>query len=481
MIGTDCKWPNRCAVVNVGSPDRQIICSQRRSLSDALVPAWYVRFLYNCETEFFFVLNAQSVSAPENEVSKLEGRVYVYTKKKWHYKNKATNLHIAVSAKTALNAIFYEFKNSKDECRQETLKEMREKLRVSNIMDKSCVFSCSILLDRHGKLILDDLHVNEDIEYSPSLVREQGELNSKLYGFLYKQIYYFIKDISHAHKHHDKKHDTIIYAKELDSEFSWVRETQYSMHRSVLGHRRSGNVNRLNNAVGIMSYMASFEKYIKYEIENKAFGEVSIQNIEYSIGYDLSATENSIRAEIENAKEISEKKNIFWAAIIGIPSLLIGLFKDDSGKNYFEKVYKFTDSIFSDPFVCITLIALLIMFYVYRYGFANAYEISILKNPYRIYRSMNKEQSALYKLSLFMLMFLSAIFLKIEFNVIVWSSLRNACIYLWASLFTYLVFVLFYVPLALTFFQLCDRILEILTEFSSRVGSFLKTLSHPRK
>lgn len=78
------------------------------------------------------------------------------------------------------------------------------------------------------------------------------------------QIFYFLKDISHVHQHHDPKQDAITEVTPFHSDdpYRWVEKTQNALYREIIKYKRFKNEKSLFRASGVLSYAKSFENSI---------------------------------------------------------------------------------------------------------------------------------------------------------------------------------------------------------------------------
>lgn len=117
---------------------------------------------------------------------------------------------------------------------------------------------------------------------------------------LCRQIYYFIKDATHRHYHHDPEADNILplVASSPQDDVSWRRETLWALVRAVLEGRRRSELYAYKDALGVLSYADAFQgllarirrqadSYDAFETQ----GEVSL--------YSLGPTRSSIEAKRE--------------------------------------------------------------------------------------------------------------------------------------------------------------------------------------
>ncbi|OXE36871.1 MAG: hypothetical protein CGW95_05025 [Phenylobacterium zucineum] len=78
---------------------------------------------------------------------------------------------------------------------------------------------------------------------------------------LSKHFYYFVRDLSHRHYHHDSDSDALLQLHPANAadDTTWRRETLYALGRAVLEARRDDDLLSYNRAKGISAYAKAFE------------------------------------------------------------------------------------------------------------------------------------------------------------------------------------------------------------------------------
>ena len=133
-----------------------------------------------------------------------------------------------------------------------------------------------------------------------------------LIGGLSKQAYYFIKDISHRHFHHDASSDNILpaFAVRDGDDDGWRRDSLWSLSRAVLEHRRRNALLDHKRALGILAYAESFQAHLAC-VRRAADG--GFEPSEAGMSFDFSHTRASLGATID---ELAFKKS-FGLSVIG--------------------------------------------------------------------------------------------------------------------------------------------------------------------
>lgn len=73
------------------------------------------------------------------------------------------------------------------------------------------------------------------------------------------QSYFFIKDIAHAHQHHNRNSDTILETYEdCPDGAAWRRETMYALYKWIIHRKREKSEISYTRAAGVLAYARAF-------------------------------------------------------------------------------------------------------------------------------------------------------------------------------------------------------------------------------
>ncbi len=117
---------------------------------------------------------------------------------------------------------------------------------------------------------------------------------------LCRQIYYFIKDTTHRHYHHDQEADNILPltpAPKID-DISWRRETLWALVRAVLEGRRRSELYAYKDALGVLAYADAFQGLLA-RIRRPAHQYMQFEEHNQVALYSLGPTKSSIEAKRE--------------------------------------------------------------------------------------------------------------------------------------------------------------------------------------
>jgi len=199
---------------------------QRRMTSDA---PWLYDYWNRLERRFDFVFLGSCSS--EDEYDTTSGFVFVVNKSdSWRFRELFENI---------------ERSSNENVFRSEFLRA------IDVLRDRSDVRQ---VLGAHVKFKRDGLvEIRTD---------ENTDADAKV---LAAQIYYFLRDITHAHQHHELTSDTILKIYDFSNDsaadrIKWKRETLYALYRWVIQQKRVRKLEAAIRCKGVLAYEESFSK-----------------------------------------------------------------------------------------------------------------------------------------------------------------------------------------------------------------------------
>jgi hypothetical protein len=129
--------------------------------------------------------------------------------------------------------------------------------------------------------------------------RDQQTLSPEGAHYLASQAFFFLKDITHRHQHHEPARDTIVdlYHWINNDETCWQRATYYSLIRSIIAQKRQKLGPTVGSALGILAYAGSFKRLV----HDQACGE-DFRLPEYN--------HDSLRASLEAQQNVLTNKDM---------------------------------------------------------------------------------------------------------------------------------------------------------------------------
>ncbi len=137
--------------------------------------------------------------------------------------------------------------------------------------------------------------------------QENSQFDDEAHHQLARQAYFFIKDMTHRHVHHDHLDDQITplirFKNEtpedrLKSEVDWRRETLWSLSRMADKRMGSEKLNYLREALGMLAYADAFQKSLLLHVRDPK-NPLSYLPNKSAYGYDFQHIRESTRVRID--------------------------------------------------------------------------------------------------------------------------------------------------------------------------------------
>lgn len=227
--------------------------------------------------------------------------------------------------------------------RNEDLSENADgEIELPDISGNSCA-KAEFSLSRTGRL---DLKVE--------CLNESQSTDEEVLEVIANQFFYFVKDNSHVHQHHDPTHDAITSVSCTDAENTWAKDTQYALYRAVIRYKRYRSEKALFRASGILAYTKSFELCAEREcIELNDFHTSDLEK-------SLSVSRDEVKHFDEKRSQFIEALHSFFVAAFGmIISVALVLKLDSSFSITFEDSSKaLAEAALTHPLLLLSMIAI---------------------------------------------------------------------------------------------------------------------------
>lgn len=304
-------YPTRCLRQNTGNQfGRRLVVSQRRRLADWLLPDWYFRLTYGYSAQWQFVLIASSRRDPSDQIGRLEGEVLVFEHPEWD---------AFVDAPGGAYTPKEVFGKSLIPWASEAPGSNAVDLLPDSALDliRPCaLFSFHVGIRRSGIAWLRLKSTATDVTFAEDYDSPEHAPKSDDIKYIANQVFFFLKDVSHSHRHHPPGNDTITELGELDYRRTWAIDTHYRIHRKVVEMRRSKEPKTLYKALGVLAYLSALGKAVRH-------GEIPRRRSPLS--YNNSEIESSLKAEIEVRRWDQTQRNIIKTALPALSIALIAL------------------------------------------------------------------------------------------------------------------------------------------------------------
>ena len=192
----------------------------------------------------------------------------------------------------------------------------------------------SVNIDRTGRC---DISVEPADLYSTNGVRElqQARANAQINDVDFtasnevhtassiaaRQIFFFLRDLTHRHYHHRPHYDlaTTVYEADPDDQV-WRRETHYGLMRMAIAQRRENDARTYKQSLGITAYAEAFQNALAaWRLTGPAAAIPRSDFYKYDFGTLRTSMEASLRQE-EHDKDSSHSNLLFFVG--GVLTLL---------------------------------------------------------------------------------------------------------------------------------------------------------------
>jgi hypothetical protein len=229
-----------------------------------------------------------------------------------------------------------------------------------------------------------ELYRNGRVIVNLELPKEDEPIDSSLARMVANQIFYFLKDNSHVHQHHDPSHDAITTISPIDdhSDHSWVRETQNALYRSVVRFKRYRNERALFRASGVLAYAQSFEA--SFQKHDQLLRTYNHANLSSSLAV---AREEIKHFDSKRSSFIETIRNFFFAAIGLVISIVLILKLDQNFSTDVPNELKIAIGwILGNPFFVGTVLILLSFIYAIATHRTDPAEWRFIRNLLRLFQ-----------------------------------------------------------------------------------------------
>lgn len=296
------KHPSQSITKNVSDADhRYVISFQHRFLLDSSLPTERLkrtisRYLFKLEGDFYFVLVGRAKKSASNMNDPMEGDVLIFEEKEaW----RQARTYIKKAQEIIWS--FDPFQNSSLEALYQS--------RVSSLIDNaksSALYVANFSLQRNGVCQVEpDERVGVNFRISErDQIRKTILEDADKHHDICAQAFFFIKDVCHAHQHHDKKTDTLVDLHRYDDEVEWFSYTLRALYKKVLDYKREQMTNVNFCSVGVLAYVDSFVEVAKDELAEADFKQLPLR----SHGPLLQSIQSSESSRFER----QNKSKDFW-------------------------------------------------------------------------------------------------------------------------------------------------------------------------
>lgn len=424
--------PRPCVRENTGNSfGRRIAAAQRRPLSDWLLPDAYFKFLYDYSADWVFVLVAISVADRADQISRLQGEVLIFERRTWD-----AMVQDVGGTPYQISELFDD--GLRGWAREPRPSEASDALPENHLqlLRASALFSWAIGLRRSGVVWVRLNAAACDVAFADDYTGIERAPNDQDIHYVANQVFFFLKDISHAHRHHPPGSDTITELGPLDRRHTWVIDTHYRIHRKIVEMRRSHDTKVLFNASGMLAYLSALRKAVEREFlftgdprrRRKRLEDGNARETRNALTYNNTEIEASLKSAVEVLKWRQTQWNIIRTAL---PALVIAAlaFTGGAGGGPGSDLRDHLASFYNThPKQTLGVAAIALSFAPFYYGAIDLYSIPMILRAKRILGSASINQQAWFWFggAIAMFAFASLLLAQAQIMTYPWAGLIRA-------------------------------------------------------
>lgn len=307
----DARRPTESIFANLDTgAERIIVAYQHRPLSDVLFPR-LIHWWYDISGDFWFTLTAESNNNPL-AADWIRGKIHVFkSRSDWR---KLADQPIR-SCVRELNAL--RFSSGPDVPSQAHL-----------AFDRA-----QSLVNQHADMEIDfDLGRNGEVYFGNPIFREQALQKASeefaangghnIRKWVADQCYFFLRDISHAHQHHETSSDTILILQDRrGDDVEWRKKVIYSLHYAIIRFKRDPDARSTARAMGILAYCNSFTACCQSKLSGGQFPGFNVESLLLSL--QAKADEISTAEQIISNRQNGELAKVVASRTIALAFVAI--------------------------------------------------------------------------------------------------------------------------------------------------------------
>ncbi len=298
---------------------RYIVVRQYRELSDATFPK-LIDSITGRSGIFAFVLAAHSDKATSQNDATIIGRVSVIPIKRYPG-------FFAKTVETEPNAAIV----SKVDEAVANLHRLRsygpapspedDYNRICGYLATHAPVHVDFMLARDGVVRMKK-PVFTDAELGRASTKQAETIGVDYPRYLSEQAYFFLRDVAHAHQHHEPQTDTLLGLQETDpDDTEWRNRLLFALHHHVIGQRRLRNPEPLIRTQGVIAYARAFEACSSRAIQPKKLVPFEADALNQSVSASIKSCE--IRS-LEYERRVAQRRSLaIWLSVAAISILAI--------------------------------------------------------------------------------------------------------------------------------------------------------------
>jgi hypothetical protein len=304
---------------------RYILIRQRRELSDALLPRITGTWMNRSGT-FDFILVARSDTATSQKNSAIIGKIFIEPVVRQPLTARIVQLFRRRRTRDAdanLAAKVIEATNRLNARRSYAppVSPEDDHASIGNYLATNASVYVDFYLARDGVARIGKPN------FSLASLREKSTAKAEAIGidfprYLAEQAYFFLRDMAHAHQHHEPQTDTLLGLQDTDlHDEEWRNRLLFAMHYHVIAQRRARDPAALAHAQGVIAYAKSFEALSNRRLDPRELVKFEAEALNASVAASIRTSELSNQRGDQNRAHY--RALAIWASVFLVSVLAI--------------------------------------------------------------------------------------------------------------------------------------------------------------
>ncbi len=246
--------PNFCKYSNkTDQSDRYLVAFQKRDTRDFVFPKQFqaiLAYILGIDGPLYFSVMAKTYDHDGRAFEKFEGKIFIFKNKKIWKAGPRNKMHQYIGDQNLYSSqISANIKSQFGERYKD----------LALYLAQHASFHVEFSLLRDGEVTIT---YNTDFQIATDAPKVQNIANLDYVKLISSQAFFFMKDISHTHQHHNSKTDTVVDLHSLSAgdDVSWREQTLYALYRKIIQFKKMDGEKSKIDALGTLSYTETFAK-----------------------------------------------------------------------------------------------------------------------------------------------------------------------------------------------------------------------------
>jgi hypothetical protein len=336
---------------------RYILVRQIRALSDATFPL-LTDTLTGRSGTFAFFLTAQSDKATSRNDARLTGRISIVPIKMYlRFPGRAIMTHSDTDIVAKVDEAISDLHRLRSYGPERSPED--DYSRIRDYLAQHVPIHVDFMLARDGVVRMKK-PVFRDASLGEASTNQAKAIGVDYPRYLAEQAYFFLRDVAHAHQHHEPQTDTLLGLQETDpDDIEWRNRLLFALHHHVIGQRRIRNPEPLIRTQGVIAYARAFEACSTRALDQKRLVTFEADALSQSVSASIKSCE--MRSLAEERTNVQRRAMAIWfsVAAISILAIFVQPRLSESDSELFPELFDFS-VVLTQNFLIILGVAILI-------------------------------------------------------------------------------------------------------------------------